>query len=89
MLLSTPLALLIHELDSFCRNLTDGSVVVASGDVLLHISMVKIATWAKFIVDSEIYDQDDRCPHIPNNGVSIIGVPEEPSTAKNHVSRTT
>jgi hypothetical protein len=36
---ANPVLLLIDELSTFCRNLTPGSMVVASSDVMLHIAM--------------------------------------------------
>ena len=71
----TPLSFLLEELRSFCLNIliSDvefGSIVVASSDVLLDISNNESLTSNSLL--------------IPNNAVSVIGVPESIDIAKNH-----
>ena len=67
--LATPLAILIEELSTLVPLIPTGSVTVASCDVLL---------------DLKPRSQDDMQFKIPEDGVTIIAVPELPSTAKNH-----
>ena len=67
--LATPLAILIEELSSLAPLIPTGSITVASCDVLL---------------DLKPKTQSEMQFKIPDDGVTIITVPELPSVAKNH-----
>ena len=68
---ASPISLLVGEIGAYFekRDLQEGSVVVASSDVLLALkSPSNTTTVAK----------------IPQNAISVVAVPEVPSIAKNH-----
>lgn len=71
--IASPIALLIYEISSFASRIPHGSLTVASCDVLLDMAP-----------RSEIELQSIV---IPTDAVTIIGVPEKPETAKNHVTK--
>ena len=69
--LATPIILLIQELSSLAFSIPKGSMTIASCDVLLDIS-------PKSFTDKNLI-------YIPEDAVTIIGVPESPFLAQNHV----
>jgi len=70
--IASPMALLIHEISFFSSRIPSCSITVASCDVLLDISPRN--------------ETEMMSINIPNDAVTIIGVPEKLLTAKNHVS---
>jgi fucokinase len=77
---STPLSLLIQELNIVAENMSQGSLVIASSDVLVSLSSVQGP-----YSSSHGLPQDQPFPQLPENGITVITVSETLAIARNHV----